>query len=164
MWGILSLIIVSIVSDHCIAELLARADYARVTFFFLFCPILPRRTKNRVQNISTTPVTFQNFAQNLRRVSYVTSRPCRKFYNSICLGCKLEAADTEFGHGFGWGELLTFLTVSVMLFVLVVFSLCLAFCKREENRSNVYTVRSPRDDTRTMEDLGLIWTWSRFDT
>lgn len=125
-------------------------------FFFLFCAILPRRTKNRVQNISTTPVTFQNFAQNLRRVSYVTSRPCRKFYNSICLGCKLKAADTEFGHGFGWGELLTFLTVSVVLFVLVVFSLCLAFCKREDNRSNVYTVRSPRDDTRTMEDLGLI--------
>ena len=58
-----------------------------------------------------------------------------------------EMADTEFGHGFGWRELLTFLTVPVILFVLVVFSLCLACCKREENRSNVYTVRTPRDDT-----------------
>lgn len=78
------------------------------------------------------------------------------FTTQSALVVNSEASDTEFGHGFGSGELLTFLTVSVMLFVLVVFSLCLAFYKREENRSNVYTVRSPRDDIRTMEDLGLI--------
>lgn len=68
-----------------------------------------------------------------------------------------ETSGTQFGDDFGWPEMFTFLTAPAMLIVFILFGVCLASCKREENKAiKLNVMQSPSEVTRAMEDVGLI--------